>query len=327
MNIRFNTFNYMTLNAAKNETHDYVEQRVTDSDGNWRVHPKLMDFYHELRKKFPTIEFMLANDEYVYPADDRTQSYRAANELFLYFPHEDYIRGRIAFHDTRVDKSGATQNRYAVYSGHITNNKFDSHRDQYNMQASKNLATAVSAAKKYLLPVTPKMVAEGAIPDAIQQRSNKANEAYISPASNIRWDMKRADETMFRTLVQLRKSGVDMMDADMNAKLDEFIRLDAITTEYRQRKFLGKFIYANKTVSGQTIYNVYTFNELSESMSRYNVMSQSTYQSLLEHEIDEDTKGRVAVLSMAEQGEYVTDVGVKVNPTMYFVEFDHAELA
>jgi len=281
-----------------------------------------MNLFNALKEKIPALQWyahedaILSREPYTYAVD----------EIWVYLPHEDYPRGRLAFHDTRVDQSRSTEKKYAVYTGHIQNNKFHSSRRQYNMQASKNLDTALRAAKRYLLPITPRMVADNALSNVLYRRNQTAENTHTQPATTKYYELTRRDRRLVAAMTNLRKAGVDLLDAELNEMVDEYVLLKDKAEEYRQRKFFGRFIYASQTPDGQTRYNLFTVGELGMDMHIYSAANAMTVEVKTEDEVDEDTVGRVSVLSMAQEGEYIADVGVKLNPKMYFVEFDYDEV-
>ena len=126
------------------------------------VHNGLFELMTQLHTEIPSIEFAMERGGNVIDMDvsiDPTVTYyiRIRCEAHAYLPNDEYTLGRVGFGDfcsTKAKNNNRTPS-YMLASHRISNNKYDTYREQYNMLMTKNLSTAVDNAKKYLRQYAP----------------------------------------------------------------------------------------------------------------------------------------------------------------------------
>jgi len=241
---------------------------------------------------------------------------KGRNECYVYYPHEKYARGKIS-------TDPATQcedRRLAVTSRTITNQRYGSSNPEYYMQWSKNFDTAV---KKAAAALTAWRVDELA---AVHSRSYS-----ISRTDQIDGVNQKMRETLSNlgvgsqatpAFVTLKNMLHQITDLDVKSKVSDITRYLQEETELRSGGSAPTFVYVGQDRHGDRHLDALRLKEImystvvtEENPIRHydrspDINNQENYDYLV---------GKINVLSMASEGEYITGVGMKAAEDMFYV--------
>ena len=241
---------------------------------------------------------------------------KGRNECYVYYPHEKYARGKIS-------TDPATQcedRRLAVTSRTITNQRYGSSNPEYYMQWSKNFDTAV---KKAAAALTAWGVDELAAVHSSSYSSSRTdqidgvNQKMRETLSNLGVGSQATP-----AFVTLKNMLHQITDLDVKSKVEDITRYLQEETELRSGGSAPTFVYVGQDHHGQQHLDALRLKEImystvvtEENPIRHyerspDINKQENYDYLV---------GKINVLSMASEGEYITGVGMKAAEDMFYV--------
>ena len=286
---------------------DFKDRTVTaitkDADGLLNASTELQTFMNRLQGVFRGVKFA------------KMQS----NRVWVYYPDEPYPMGYIGYGDFRTEVAGDAQ--YMVGSRKITNEKYGDYQDQFCMKMSGNMDTAIRNAKRFLRNFSPQEMAEA---HAKLLRS-KANDAPEMLGSKFRKSMRelfdhevgnRTGGFKGRMLTELRHlvdSDHGFVDGEFGHQLKQMFEMGDAWRESFQKTVNVYFVRVFEKFGKQT-FQVTELDDVRDYTPR---MSDQfvTYTD----DLPENIMGKLAVLSMTEDGNYVDDVGMRVDEGMFYV--------
>lgn len=253
--------------------------------------------------------------------------YRSEDTAWVYMEGEYMTMGWIGYGDFQRSKVG--QAKYVVYSRFINNNKYRDDSDQNNMRMAKHQDIALKAAKAMLRNYTPVDVAlalASKVQKPVREILSNADNAYAKAKLTVgidRLDLNGSGRRMVNMLEQLISSGHEFIDKEFHA--DVIALLIAKEGDARARGSTGvpmDFVRVYEQRSRQLVDHV-RFSDIccrGAYQLGQKVLSSGVYGV---HNTPEELQGKIAVMSMCADNQFVEGVGYKVDErTFYFYAED-----
>ena len=286
---------------------DFKERTVTaitkDADGLLDASTELQTFMSRLRGVFRGVKFVKMR----------------SNKVWVYYPDEPYPMGYIGYGDFRTEVCGDDQ--YMVASRKITNDKYGDYQDQFRMKMSGNMDTAIRNAKRFLRNFSPHEMA-GANAKLLRSKANDAPEMLGSKfRKSMRelFDHETGNKTgsfkgrMLTELRHLVDSDHGFVDGEFGHQLRQMFEMGDAWRESFLKTVDVYFVRVFEKFGKQT----FQVTEL-DDVRDYNPRISDQFLTYTD-DLPEDIMGKLAVLSMTEDGNYVDDVGMRVDQGMFYV--------
>lgn len=239
---------------------------------------------------------------------------RTENTTWVYADNELFIRGWIGWGDFQTTRQGS--NKFAVYARDIENCKYSDHTDQYHMKMSLSMAPTLKAAKRNLTKYTThevEKVFRPAVRDRVQEVRNvlRNKQRALHDELGIQ-SYGRGRSKLTQELRHLTMSAHTFSDPQFGQDVQEFIEvskgLDSLPDGVPM-----DFIHIYPT-PWETRADVLA---VSDALVTYG--DTPTQLTWVADELPESVMGKVAVMQMCEDGQYVADVGFRVNEHTFYL--------
>lgn len=281
------------------------------------VRKEVKEMCEELRRSFKGFRFHAGwaspfnNHKVVINFTDDVQK-SCYSDVTVYIEGSDYVVGRIGF-GKRYGVKESDKASYMIHSRKISNDKFADHREQYNMMFTADLKKAVRIALSKLTPYSPREMAE---------------VSYGAFASNIDSERSKVYRKVSDLVDPLRDGDV------LKLELENLINQNASFVTEAFRKAADDYIYAKREWEATRNRNVSAYYVSVRMMGdeqwvdivdvhsvvQYKSIADAPTQSLPITDVPEDIQGKLAVLSMAVAGQYMTGVGRRATDKSFWVE-------
>ena len=232
---------------------------------------------------------------------------------------EPMALGWIGYGDYQTSKTGDP--KYVVYARDVANMKYSDYTDQYYMRMAVNIDTAVKHAKRFMRKYTTDEIATvfaGDIKRAVRQVKGAAQDAYDTARKDVGIQNSSysgdADKRLMAELFNMVHAGHTFVDAELDTN---------IRTLMAKKKESDRFSDADIPVDFLRTYEHYDGMRV-DTTRIADVMSYKTEpmydhkHTYLAQDLPEELAGKVAVMSMCEDGHFVEGVGYKVNDAMFY---------
>lgn len=283
----------------------------------------LVEFAEEVVKAMPNIKFLPIEQEYIsFTVKDingvyqTSKSIRVFNEFALYLEEYPLDIGRINFKDNGARKKNV--NTYGVYSRKITNAKYATHRDQFHMVTATDVKKAVKNVSKYVSPFSTKELAQAYyenIRNNVGQSASKVQSELRSVASPIANDQV----DLLKEILNLKKQGAQFSSARFREVADNIEDLMSRYEAERTRDPSAIFVRFYQ-VGEETYFSMQQAIELKKNYSTLQGTEEMKVEGKPVSEIPEDVMGAVSVLSILNDGQYVANIGTKINSKHFWIE-------
>ena len=306
-------------------------------DKHTAITPPMLELITALREKLRGIQFTIGSTNFratarlVQPIQcephgqlerDTIEAISVYSELYAYFPEQEFSLGRIGYGDVRINKSnGKFTGKYFIKSPHITNDKYDQHRDQYNMEASTNLTTLLRKGVKALRPVTAKQLAIASASEC----ASLTHEARHVPwrafnDAKIRVFNDNKTEQMATFILKLADEGA-YVPAELQEALEAYRTCKDVYDKQRTTKLPGVFV----SVSQVGVVKVFDVqggipNILSDSLSHDIRTIALQPERFTQDTLPEHIAGKLMMLSMLQENSYVEGVGIRLSDTRFVLQ-------
>lgn len=284
---------------------------------------ELKVFAEEVVKIMPNVKFLPMEQEYISYAvtDDNgvyqtSKNLRIFNEFALYLEEYPLDIGRINFKDNGARKKNVST--YGIYSRKITNAKYAYHRDQHHMVTATDVKKAVKNVSKYVSPFSTKELAQAYYDNIrinVGQTASKVGTELSSVASTISND--RLD--MMKEILNLKKQGVQFSSARFREAAENVEDLMS-RYEAEQNRDPSAIFVRFYQVGEDTYFSTQQAIEVKKHHSTLCGTEEMKIEGKPVSEIPEDVMGAVSVLSILNDGQYVANVGTKINSRHFWIE-------
>jgi hypothetical protein len=287
------------------------------------VTSQLLSFATGVQKAMPKVKFYPNTFGYQnLPVHDEngvyqtTKQMRICDEMFVYMDDFPFDIGRIGYGDNSVNNGEET---YSVYSRKIQNAKYATHRDQHFMIMSKDVDKAIKNARKHLVPYTTRELAQ-AFYEPLHERVSKVFEEVKGKMHNGAREIVNNRMAILQEVAFLKKQGVEFTTPEFRDLADRVDQLIADYAEQDKRSVSALFVRF-KQVGDDTyvdVQEVMNVREIRWDVKMNTTGSLSTTYPL--NELPQDIAEQVSVLSILENDGYVSNVGMKIDDTNFWVE-------
>lgn len=239
---------------------------------------------------------------------------RDTASVWVYYPNDIFSLGWIGFGDYR--DSGDQPPTFVVNSRHIENKKYNSAYSelQHRMKMSVNIDTAITSAKKFLRPWTTHELARHYWGEcgSLWSRAKMLAEEPLTDLKNKVFDVRYGsiDKPHHKELIHLAKTGHQFLDAEFHNNITAFIQLqDELKDLHTPRQH--KFIRVYQKFGGTYADIVY----VDASNYRVDLLNFMTYA---EADVPEEDIGRISVLQMANEGDYILNIGCNMGDGVFY---------
>ena len=245
----------------------------------------------------------------------------ARTKLWVYHPHETYMRGWIGYGDFRQDPQNR-EDTYWVFSRNIQNNRYNWGDGQF-MRNSKKLDKAVQIAATTLSPWDLSEIGQMTWSDMSSARS-KENDRLLDESRDI--IKPYLDNTYsqrmegFKTLLDElenlvvevnRGSSYKWLNDSLGTDLHKYFELRRKNNSILNRNNYAMVLAWVERNALQTV--------VVNSSDSWGYRSGHGHKTYPLDQIPEDLMGKMSVLHHMDKNTYVPDVGVRVAEEVYYV--------
>jgi len=238
--------------------------------------------------------------------------HRFYSDVTVYIEGSDYVVGVIG-HGKRYGIKEVDTPVYMIQSRKIENEKFASHRDQYNMSFMGDLKKAVRTALSKLVPYSPKEMAGisvGTFRTSIQTVRSAVDRNVgnlLSPLSD--------RNILVREMRSLIAQNTMFVTEEFQRAAAGFIKAEAEWNEVRNKPIHGYYVYV-RMVGGEQWVDIVEATD----MQNYTRIEDCPVTSMPVSDVPEDIQGKVAVLSIATIDQYMNGLGMRVSEKSFWLE-------
>lgn len=252
--------------------------------------------------------------------------------LYVYREGDQYAMGMIDYADFR--DTGSSEARYCLFTPNIDNGKY-SHGKRTHMAESVSIPRAMSNVRKYLRPLTINQTCGLSYRD-VNRSITASVEKLVTSAKEVRNKVINSDTldvtqpytsltTMPKTdpltneLKHLVESGYQFIDKELGEHMAEFFKHRNIVTKAKEnaRESKWTFIETQRNTFGDTLFRVATGLEVNK-WTMDHIPPEETF-TYTQEDLPEELKGKLAVVQMLEDGQFVEDIGYRVNSGAFYV--------
>ena len=248
------------------------------------------------------------------------------SEVAVYREGDAFARGWINYGD--YSPSDKIHNRFIVYSHTIDNGKYKSGSTQRNMAMTTDIDKAVKLVKKHLRPISTRIVANesiGALNNAYAMSNNDTTTRLVNSRDAIigrTISSKFLPNALENALALLRMQGITIGDDAFNKTVEAYFEAKDAFIGATELKSNVYFVHPHMRAGIPTYDTVrITWDKnMAPSIPYFKVAEENIQPWNDETNGDMDAiKGRVAVLNMMQNDEFIHGVGMKVDAYRYFV--------
>lgn len=294
------SYKHKTVAEATVESEKYVERINRHSNLNGNGVTELVAFRTAIENKY--IKTMR----------------RTANTAYVYIEGEQMVLGWIGYGDFQSTITGAA--KYVLYARNIRNMRHVEGTDEYHMRSALRLDKAIKNCKANLIRYTSEET--GCALSTHPKRdfvrlSREADEAYMEVRRNIGLV---ANTELALELITLVQDGYVFRQPELHENISKLSHLKDQHNKHsrnNQRPMDFVRIYKNPREELRAdVVKIININAITRNnFSPDRVSGKDMY---LAETLPENILGKIAVMNMCENGQFVEDVGYKVDDTMFY---------
>ena len=278
------------------------------------VDHKLGQLCYALRAANPRIKFGVRRNCAFRRVGPRSGAgvYALLCEVWAYLPEQPYALMRIGHKNYTTTSNSSGDPTYGVYSRLIQNRKYKEHNDQHCMLMSNDIDRAIKNAKSVMRPYAPQETVQVKLREfvnTVQNETSNVNNEVATAASNV-----RSDSNLMKELVNLCQNNYQFLSTDLNDKIEAYIRARIQQQEHVSKARHGWFI----TVLTRQDKQHFDVIEMFDVHKHQPVLHDP--QTYTAETLPEEIAGKMAVLTMVDVGNRVSDVGMRATETTFYVE-------
>ena len=283
--------------------HHQVSEVITRRDTYMRE--QLREFCEELTGQVRGLKTMTR--------DDKSQ--------WVYSDGELMVRGWVGYGDFQSSRDG--DKKFVVCARGISNGKYSDRHEQHYMKMSVNMSVALKAAKAYLNKYDVREIEatfRTTIRDLVSKKYTNAANKIANLVNNIGLsNYSRTKDRVFDELRHLVESGHNFSDPAFGAEVVEL---------FEAQRFLSSlggtvpmdFIHIYPTPWETRADVVHIKDARGYPTNLYTEM-----QTWVAEELPESIMGKVAVMQMCTDEQYVEDVGYRINEHTFYLHTEGSD--
>jgi hypothetical protein len=279
------------------------------------VRREVYELGNELRRSYHGFRFHATRGDnsimqVVKDGDDTPKKFYT--DVTVYIEGSDYVVGVIG-HGRKYGIKEVDKSVYMINSRKIQNEKFAEHRDQYFMSFVNDHKKAVRLALSKLVPYSPKEMANISIYDfkqhieGVRADVQRGVSSLVSPLSD--------RNILMREMRNLIAQNTMFVTEEFQRAAAGFIKAEEEWNEVRNKPVHGYYVYVRMVGDEQWVDIV----EATDAQ-KYRSVDHCPVTSTPVSDVPEDIQGKVAVLSMADIGQYMQGVGVRTTEKSFWLE-------
>ena len=251
---------------------------------------------------------------------------RSQSSAFVYREGEPYVLGWIGYEDYQSHITG--EKKYAVHARDIDNGKYASYNMQHFMRTSVNLTTAVNNTRASLRSYTDREVggihagkvrsAVGALKDDAVSKYNQAlNKVGLQTVS--RYTSSQQGMSLLYEMLGMLSIGHTFTNLELGQDLQNIATKKKESERFKKGVLMPMdfvHIYARNGTQ-------YVSSSRATDITDYGATFFPENTWTLD-EVPEDVQGKIAVMSMCKDDEFVEGVGYKASDTMFYFYVEEA---
>jgi len=277
------------------------------------VVPELIAFCKEIRKFNPHARFGAGTRKRL-----DGNSVGRYEEVFVYKSEHKYAMAKIGFADYLVSASKSKPPKYVIFAQSIRNDKYHVNRDQFYMVAADSLEKAVKNAKKYLRSYTTLECAEMSM-KAVAAKFHNIGYAASRDERDARSEITSEARLLRTELFHMLDMGHPFLLPELREKVIKW------RTAYKAEQAMGDrtlhAYYVNARAQGEVmlfdVIEVLDVNKRTRPLSAAGGIPVTTYKM---EDLPEKIAGGIATLSILGNGQYVDEVGMRIDDTSFWVQ-------
>ena len=239
---------------------------------------------------------------------------RSQNTAWVYAEDELFVRGWVGWGDFQTSRYG--QNKFVVSARGIINCKYTDHSEQYCMKMSLAMAPTLKVAKRTLTKYTPHEVEQiyrRTVRDKVHDKRERLRSQERSALSSTGIAAYGpAKEKMVRELGHLAMSGHTFTDPDFGQNVQLLLETkEALSCLPDVVPMDFVHIYPTPWETRADILAV------PDALTMYGQTPQMC--TWVAEELPENVMGKIAVMQMCEDEQYVDGVGLRVNESTFYL--------
>lgn len=248
---------------------------------------------------------------------------RTRNSMWVYRPQDTYAMGWISCGD--MFDARTCGSLHTVYSPNIHNGKY-SYGDKRSMSSALHLKKGLLNACKYLRPLSTKQVLQqvqrkfcDAVHIARQDGEDRANKIINKINTNVFRRTRPNRSPLNLELANILRSDYEFADKELEAQLIEAFEAvkeqeESMTLHDVEHTFIEVI-----QSQGANLYRGFNTVKQNPSLFRHDC-SDGNKVSYTQEELPEKLLGAISVLSIVEEGQYVSGVGYRAGANMFHVK-------
>jgi hypothetical protein len=280
----------------------YKAKRVSKIDDNLtgEQNDGVKNFIHRLSKQMRGVDF----------------HYRSKNSSWVFMEGQPYCMGWIAFGDYRDTGKGIEN--YVVYSHNIRNMKYSAYnRDQHYMTMSLHLKDGVKNAKRYLKNFTMFDIANETLSN-VKHRFTSARYKVRQDADDKK-DKMFTSISMYREMEHLVHTGYAFLDSAFGQQVKDYITSQQ-EKKVSDAKHLNLHLIKVYEKLGEQHFDVVQINDASKVYKlRPDEFPPELMNTYTDVTLPQELAGKLSVVNILAQDQYVEDVGYALGDGMYYV--------
>jgi len=247
---------------------------------------------------------------------------RTANTAWVYMEGEDMAMGWVGYGDFQTSRT-AKDNKYAVYARGIRNMKYNDMNDQHFMRVALKMDVALKHAKAYLINYSTSETAQAlSVPvrrdvDEVRKAAQRAYQVALETVGIEASKYTNKTGPLLQELGYMVLSGHTFTSPELGANIQDMLNKKKISSRFK-----------NDAVVPMDFVRVYTMSYGEQRVDTVRIKDITHYRreidtdhnrTWLAKELPEELMGKIAVMAMCQDDEFVEDVGFKVSDNMFYL--------
>lgn len=234
---------------------------------------------------------------------------------------QPFVLGRVSYADHSIKKDKGA--KYTIHSARIRNDKYNVHRDQYHMVMANDIKSAVKQAKKYIRPYTAldlaQMMYSSVYNNAAVFKSKLYDQARdLMNGVGVSGGVNKGLTTIVAEVKNLKDQGVVLRTKWLESSMENVDEAFKILSEYEE--YVPKASFVMIEAGSSPMVHVLNDDGILFGTESNGVFKQGETNSYRISELPEHIAGRLAVLQVLNDEQYVERVGYKHDEYIYWIE-------
>jgi len=281
----------------------YLAKRVSglnEDRSGWEQGDEIKNFIHKLSKEMRGIDFY----------------YKGTDASYVFMEGQPYCMGWIAFGDFRDTGKGIEN--YVVYSHNIRNMKYSAYnRDQHYMTMSLHLKDGVKNAKRYLKNFTMLDIANETLSD-VKHKFSSARSKIRQTAQETK-DKLFTSDAMYREMEHLSNTSYAFLDPAFGQQVKDYITSQQAYGVSKVKPLNLHLIKVYEKLGEQHFDVVHINNASTVYRLRPEDFPPELMNTYTDGTLPQELAGKLSVVNILTQDQYVEDVGYALGDGMYYV--------